>query len=386
MKEFWFCLNTKVYFGCGSLDKYIDEIGTLGKRILIVSGRHSVKVSGLLDRIEKRLKDKSLKYFEFCEVEENPTFQTLEQGSEVAKRNSCDCVLGIGGGSAMDAAKGIAILVTNPGPAKEFIGEDKFSNPPLPIVAIPTTAGTGSEINRYSVIVDKEENTKKTIASLLIMPRFSICDPELTLTLPPNLTASTGMDALSHAIEGYLSKKANPISDVLDLEAIRLGASNLKRAFENGKDIEARANMLLSSLMAGMALNHTGTILAHGMGYALTLDYGLQHGHASGFILPYLLEHIYHRDKVPYAYLHKQISGKERIDKIGEALGGYPWKVLKQLSKDIGMPIRLRDIGIKESELDRLSQRMLENSSRSLKNIDFSFTEDDFKQVARLAF
>lgn len=373
MKEFWFCLNTKVYFGCSSLDKYIDEIGTLGKRILIVSGRHSVKVSGLLDRIEKRLKDKSLKCFEFCEVEENPAFQTLEQGSEVAKRNSCDCVLGIGGGSAMDAAKGIAILVTNPGPAKEFAGEDKFSNPPLPVVAIPTTAGTGSEINRYSVIVDKEENAKKTIASLLIMPRFSICDPELTLTLPPKLTASTGMDALSHAIEGYLSKKANPISDVLDLEAIRLGASNLKRAFENGKDIEARANMLLSSLIAGMALNHTGTILAHGMGYALTLDYGLQHGHASGFILPYLLEHIYPKYK-------------ERIDRIGEVLGGPPWEVLKQLSKDIDMPVRLRDIGIKESELDRLSQRMLENSSRSLKNIDFSFTEDDFKQVARLAF
>lgn len=373
MKEFWFCLNTKVYFGCGSLDKYIDEIGTLGKRILMVSGRHSVKVSGLLDRIEKRLKEKSLKCFEFCEVEENPAFQTLEQGSEVARRNSCDCVLGIGGGSAMDAAKGIAILVTNPGPAKEFAGEDKFSNPPLPVVAIPTTAGTGSEINRYSVIVDKEENAKKTIASLSIMPRFSICDPELTLTLPPKLTASTGMDALSHAIEGYLSKKANPVSDVLDLEAIRLGASNLKRAFENGKDIEARANMLLSSLMAGMALNHTGTILAHGMGYALTLDYGLQHGHASGFLLPYLLEHIYPKDK-------------ERIDRIGEALGGYPWEVLKQLSKDIGMPIRLRDVGIKESELDKLSQRMLENSSRSLKNIDFSFTEDDFKQVARLAF
>ena len=388
MKEFWFCLNTKVYFGCDSLERYIDQIQTLGKRILIVTGRHSAKASGLLERVERRLEHSGIKYFEFCEVEENPTFQTIERGAEFARKNLCDCVLGMGGGSPMDAAKGIAVRVTNQAPAKEFAGEDKFSNQPLPIMAIPTTAGTGSEITRFAVIVDKtlplegvgrsipmdkEQSLKKTIASLSIMPRISICDPQLTLTLPARLTASTGMDALAHAIEGYLSKRANPVSDILDIEAIRLGISNLKQAVDNGQNLEARSGMLLCSLVAGMALNHTGTIMAHGMGYALTLDHGRQHGEASGIILPYLLEHLYERKK-------------DRIDKIAQALGGLPWQVLKQLNKEIALPASLKDIGIEQSTLDVLSERMIVNSSRSVKNIDFAFSEDDFRQVIQRAY
>ena len=372
MKNFWFCLNTKIYFGCGILEKNIGEIGSLGKRILIVTGRHSAKASGLLGRVEKALSDKGIKFFEFCEVEENPVFQTLEKGGMLARKNNCDCILGIGGGSPMDAAKGIAVLATNDPPAKKYAGEDKFSNSPLPVVAVPTTAGTGSETTRYAVIVDKEENTKNTIASLSIMPEISICDPELTLTLPPRLTASTAMDAISHAIEGYLTKKANPVSDVLNLEAIRLAVSNLKEAFKNGRNLEARANMLLASLIAGMALNHTGTILGHSMGYALTLDYGLQHGEANGLMIPYLMEHIYQKKK-------------KRIDRIGDVLGGSPWGILKQLLKETSLPANLKEIGIVDSETDILIKRMIENSSRALKNIDFSFTEDDFRQVIQLA-
>ena len=372
MKEFWFCLNTKIYFGCGALEKYAGEIGLLGKRVLVVTGRHSAKASGLLGRVEKVLSDKGIKFFEFSEVEENPSFRTLETGAMIARKNNCDCVLGIGGGSPMDAAKGIAILAVNDPPAKQYAGEDKFKNKPLPVMAVPTTAGTGSEITRYAVITDKEENSKKTIASLLIMTAISICDPELTLTLPPRLTASTAMDAISHAIEGYLSNKANPVNDALDLEAIRLAALNLKEAVKNPQNLEARANMLLASLTAGMALNHTGTILGHSMGYALTLDYGLQHGEANGLIIPYLMEHIYPMKK-------------ERIDRIGDVLGGTPWKILKQLLRETSLPASLKDIGITDSDVDTLSKRMIENSSRAFRNIDFSFKDDDFKKVVQLA-
>jgi len=373
VKDFWFCLNTKIYFGCRSLDKHIGEIKILGKRVLIVTGKHSARASGLLERIERHLKDMGMEYFEFCEVEENPTFEIVEKGAETAVRNSCDCVLGLGGGSSMDAAKAIAVRATNRAPAKEYAGEDKFSNPPLPVVAVPTTSGTGSEITRFAVIVDQETNVKKTIASLAIMPRISICDPEVTLTLPAKLTASTGMDALSHAIEGYLSKRANPVSDALDLEAIRVGISNLKQAVSNGLDIDARTGMMLCTLLAGMALNHTGTIMAHGMGYALTLDYGRQHGEASGIMLPYLLEQIYERKK-------------HRIDKIGDALGGVPWQVLKQLHEDMGLPVNLKDVGVEKKEEDRLVRRMMDNAVRSVKNIGFEFTEKDFKQVIQRAF
>jgi len=372
VKEFWFCLNTKIYFGCGILEKSIGEIGLVGKRILIVTGARSAKASGLLGRVEKVLDNKGIRFFEFCEVEENPVFQTLEKGGRLARKNNCDCILGIGGGSPMDAAKGIAVLATNDPPAKKYAGEDKFSNSPLPVVAVPTTAGTGSEITRYAVIVDKEENAKKTIASLSIMPKISICDPELTLTLPPRLTASTGMDAISHAIEGYLSKKANPVNDVLDLEAIRLAILNLKDAFRNSQNLEARSNMLLASLVAGMALNHTGTILGHSMGYALTLDYGLQHGEATGLMLPYLMKYIYQKKK-------------ERMDRIGDVLGGPPWDILKQLLKEVSLPASLKEIGAVDSKTDILIKRMIENSSRSVKNIDFPFTEDDFRKVVQLA-
>lgn len=372
MKEFWISLNTKVYFGCGILEKRLAEIESIGSRILIVTGRRSAKATGLLSRIDKVLIDKKIKFFEFCEVEENPSFQTLEKGAEIARKNKCDCILGAGGGSSMDTAKGIAVLAVNDLPSKQYAGEDKFKNTPLPVAAIPTTAGTGSEITRFAVIVDKEENTKKTIASLSIMPRMAICDPELTLTLSPHLTASTGVDAISHAVEGYLSVRANPVSNVLGLEAMRLAVTNLEKAFKNGGDIEARSNMLLSSLIAGMALNHTGTILGHGMGYVLTLDFKMQHGEANGLMLPYLLEHIYSRKK-------------ERIDKIASALGGCPWEVLKNLLMQLSLPVTLSEIGVNKAGIDTILKRMIENSTRSLRNIDFPFGEQDFREIIEAA-
>lgn len=372
MKEFWFCLNTKVYFGCGILEGKLGEVASLGRRALIVTGYHFAKASGLLGRIKKVFRAKGIESFEFCEAEENPSFQTVDRGGDAARKNRCDVIVGVGGGSAMDVAKGISILATNEGPSKIYAGEDKFNNIPLPIVAVPTTAGTGSEVTRFAVLTDREDNTKKTISSLSIMPKLSICDPELTLTLSPRLTASTGMDAISHAIEGYLSKNTSPVSDVLGIEAIRLAFSNLEEAVRNGHNLVARTNMLLSSFMAGMSLNHTGTILGHGMGYALTLDYGLQHGEANGLILPYLMEYIYEKKK-------------DRMENLMDITGGAPWEVLKRLLRDISLPVTLSEIGVTGSRVEGLLQRMIDNSSRSLQKIDFPFGEDDFRKVIELA-
>ncbi|TET13331.1 iron-containing alcohol dehydrogenase [Candidatus Aerophobetes bacterium] len=292
MREFEFYLPTRVLFGKGVVENIGKETAKLGKSALIVTGQASARKTGLLKRVGDSLKKSRVKTTLFEGVEANPSLETIKKGTKLAKEKECEVIIGLGGGSPMDAAKAIAVLTTNPAPLTNYFGRNKVKEAPLPIIAVPTTAGTGSEINPYAALTntDKAPPRKEILIDLSIFPKVALVDPELTLSLPASVTAETGIDAFSHALESYLSNRSRPLSEALASEAIRLLVCYLPKVMKNLKDINARSYTLYASLLAGIAIAQSGTILVHGMSYRLTTDLGLSHGKACAILLPVVSE------------------------------------------------------------------------------------------------
>lgn len=373
MKDFWFGLKTKAYFGNNCFER-LSEIKKYSGNVLLVTGRTFAKKSGLLDRVKSALNDAGVRTEVFSEVEENPTTHTVDRGAEFCRSKGCTAVLGIGGGSPMDAAKGIAVLVTNNGKCNDYFGEDKFTEKPLPLFMIPTTAGTGSEITRYAVIVDTETGSKKTIASLDVMPELSFCAPELTLSLSPFLTAATGMDALSHAIEGFLSTDASEITDVIAVESMRIINESLPKTVRDLGNIELRAKMMLASMMAGIVINHAGTIAVHGIGYVLTIFCAKQHGDANAIIIPYVLD-----------YMKKK--GEKKVPELEKVLGTDDIKgYLKNFNVSIGLSPDLKSAGVSEDKLELLIEKSKINNERALKRMNVILDTEDYRKIYSDAF
>ena len=281
MNPFRYYMPTEIVSGIGTLNGAGTYARSLGSRTFIVTGRHSARQSGLLDRVLSQLSDALV----FDEVEENPTSQACEAAAVICQKAGCDHILALGGGSPMDAAKAIAVLARNEGVCANFYGADRYAVSPLPILAIPTTSGTGSEVTPYSVLVDTEEHTKRTIAGRALFPKVAILDPELCVTMPRNVTINTGLDALSQAMEGMVSVKATPLSDTLALDAICRIHHALPRAAENPDDLEARSEMQYAAMLTGCVIAQTGTTLGHGLGYYLTVEFGIPHGLANALML-----------------------------------------------------------------------------------------------------
>ncbi len=310
MQNFQFYLPTKVYFGQKVLENVGRETKILGEKALIVTGKTSARRTGLLQRVERSLRRAEVETFIFEGVEANPSVETINRGTKLAKAKKCEVIVGLGGGSPLDAAKGIAILSANPGVLVDYFGRNRIKRKPLPVIAIPTTAGAGSEVTPYAVFTHRENRSiqKKIIADSSLFPRIVLADPELTLSLPASITADAGIDAFSHALESYLSNRSYPLSDILASEAIKLLFNYLPEAMLNPKDINIRSPILYASLLAGMAIAQTGTILVHAMSYRLTTDLGLSHGKACALLLPSVCE-----------FNFKQ--GHPKLALLGECLG-----------------------------------------------------------------
>lgn len=294
MNPFRWFLPTEVRFGAGEFNRFGEWAAPYGRRPLVVTGRRSARRTGLLDRTLAQFPDAVV----FDEVDENPATDVCEAGAEVCREKDCDFVIGLGGGSPMDAAKAIAVLARNPGPCRRYYGADKFAEPNLPILVAPTTAGTGSEVTPYAVITDTETGMKRTISGRTLFPALALLDPELTVTMPRSVTVNTGLDALSQAMEGMVSRSSTPVGDVLALEACRIIREWLPRAVRRGDDLEARSRMLHAAMLAGAVIAQSGTTLVHGMGYYYTLEYGVAHGLANALLLTPLFQYnAYHEPK-----------------------------------------------------------------------------------------
>jgi alcohol dehydrogenase class IV len=278
---FEFATATRIIFGEGASAALPELARTFGNHPLVVTGATPARASALVSALSA----------EVFSVPREPTVELVREGAQRAKQAGCDVVIAIGGGSAIDAGKAIAALATNGGEPLDFlevVGKGRaISAAPLPLIAVPTTAGTGSEVTRNAVLGSPEYGVKVSMRSPLMLPRIALVDPELTWGLPPAVTASTGLDALTQLIEPYVSKRANPLVDPFCIEGIRLAAVALRRAFHNGSDREARRDMAQASLFGGLALANAGLGVVHGFASPLGGSFDAPHGALCAAILPH---------------------------------------------------------------------------------------------------
>jgi alcohol dehydrogenase len=358
LDSFEFILPTRIKFGLGVAGQLANELEALGARKVLIVTDRGIAGAGLLDRVTESLKGK-VEFTVYDGVEENPKDRNVEEAAEFARRNGADCVVALGGGSPIDAAKAVCVLALQGGRAKDYKGKGKIKDKCLPLVTIPTTSGTGSEVTFSSVITDTDENYKFTIKSPAIAARVAIVDPELTLTVPPAVTASTGIDALTHAIEGYTANVTEPIAEALGLYAIELIAANLKEAVHNGNSIEARTGMMLGSLLAGLCFSHSDVGSVHCMAEALGGMYDAPHGLCNAILLPYVMEYNLPEAEYKYARIARAMGIENGDDKQAAILG---IEKIRKISKDIGLP-SFKSLNIREEDLEELAGMSAENIS-----------------------
>ncbi len=284
-KLYKYFIPTENIIARGGLADIADLIPDNCKNILLVTGKHSAKKFGYTDTVSALITSAGKKIFLFDKVEEDPSVETADAAADIALKNNCSAVIGLGGGSALDAAKAAAVSAAAKIPVGELLEIKEVPNDKLFFVAVPTTSGTGSEATQYSLLSDRINGTKLNLATGNSFPDIALLDAELTVSMSEILTRNTGVDALSHAIEGYLTTKANPVTDILAEGAILTIAKNLHKVIENPDDIDTREKMLLASNVAGRVIAHTGTSACHALGYYLTLAKGIPHGLANAVIL-----------------------------------------------------------------------------------------------------
>jgi len=346
MPSFWaYHMPTRIVFGecIGQIGSIATEFGA--KRALIVTGSTAMRKHGITTQVANSLRPIDVEIFDG--VEPNPSMSTYENAQRMVREKRCDFVIGLGGGSPMDIAKAIAAV------GKTEISVGDLFNPPvkigdrLPTVAIPTTSGSGSEVTPFSIVTDVESGIKKVANHPLLYPNVALVDPSLCKTMPKNVTAHTGLDAISHAVEAYWSKRAQPISDIFALDALRHIMPNLKTAFDEPMNATARSEMALGSVQAGIAIGTSGSTATHAISFPLTVKFGIPHGLACYLTLPHFLK--YNAASIP-----NKTPGLLRamgVDSIDEA-----YKLMIQLVADMDQPTRLSEVGIGKDDIQWLVQ------------------------------
>ncbi len=365
------------------------EVGSfakgLGKKALIVTDVALEKI-GLLNDIKNSLEMAGISFAIYDKVVTEPTMNFAEEGLKIFKEVQAEFLIAVGGGSPIDAAKGIAALATNPGKMSDFAGANKIPRPGAPLIAIPTTAGTGSEVSQFTIITDTTRDVKMLIASLNIMPRVALVDPLMTLTMPQKITAATGLDALTHAIEAFVSVKAQPITDTLALQAIRFIAGNIRQAWSNGDNVEARTNMMIGALQAGMAFSNSSVALVHGMARPIGAYFHVPHGISNAALLPTVIEFSIPGNPKRYAEI------AEAMGEITEGLSVLDAAYLaadaiEGLNVDLKVPT-LRELGVEEKKFNSIVEQMAADAiaSGSPGNNPRKATQEEIVELYRRAF
>lgn len=351
----------KIIYGEGSVEQVGIETKKYGSKVMIITGRSSSKKTGALDKIIDSLKSENLQYIVFDKVESDPSVDTVDLGTKIAKEEDVNVIIALGGGSPLDAAKAISIMINNPGNIVDYESKEPQIHG-VPVIAVPTTAGTGSEVSRFIVITDTKRKIKMLIGGEALVPEVAILDGELTLMVPPDVTAATGMDALTHAIEAYISKKAQPATNVQAISAISIISNNLAKAVQNGENIEARNNMLFAQMQAGFAFSNASVALVHAMSRPLGAYFGVPHGLANAILLPRVME--YNKAACPEKF--KDIAKAMGENTEGLSLrdaSNLAVKAVKDLYSETGLPTKLRDVGVKEESIEDLAKDAIKSGS-----------------------
>ncbi len=361
MKIFKFMVP-EIIFGKGTLRLIGESARRLGATKVFLVSDEGVAQAGWIDQAIKHLKDVGLEYKVWTEPTPNPKDYEVDRGKELYLEAGCDAIIGLGGGSAIDAAKAVAILATNGGKIQDYEGVDKIERPLPPLICVATTAGAGGEVTQFTIIVDSIRKVKMTIGSKSLVPDIAIIDPMLLSTIDAVLTANTGMDALTHAIEAYVSVAATPITDVLAYRAIQMISSSLRASVASRTNMEAKTAMAMASLLAGIAMSNAILGLVHAMAHPLGGLLNLPHGEANAILLPHVMR-------------FNLIACTERYAEIAQAMGerteGLSTReaaekaiqAVERLCCDIGAKRHLSEIGLQEEYIWELSKAAAEDVS-----------------------
>lgn len=351
-----FSLPPTIITSVGASEKVGEQAKRLGATNALIVTDPGIAKIGYADQIAKNLHNAKIATSIFSDVTPDPTLQNVTDGLNQYQAENCDLIVSIGGGSAIDCGKGIAMKLTNDGEFANYMGVDKIPNPGAPLIAIPSTAGTGSEVSKVTVITDTDRNVKMMLSSACLLASVALVDPMLSLTTPPHLTAAVGVDALTHAIEAYVSKRAQPITDVLALEAIRLISGSLRQAWADGENIPARIDMMLGASIAGMAFSNSSVALVHGMSRPIGAYFHIHHGLSNAVML---------LDVMEFSVVGTPKRFADIAQAMGEPIDGLsPMKqadaaifAVERLVNDIQMP-RLGEIGIDKEKFEQVIDQM----------------------------
>lgn len=366
--------------GQGCLKEMGEEISARGfKKALIVTDKILCDIK-LVDKLTKVLENNSVEYVIYNETKPNPTVKNVHDGLELLKESQCDFVISFGGGSPHDCAKGIAILATNGGDIKDYEGVNKSKLPQLPLICVNTTAGTASEMTIFCIITDEDRHVKMALVDKNMTPICAVNDPELMTAMPKGLTAATGMDALTHAVEAYVSTAATPVTDACAMKAIQLISVNLKNAVDNGNDITARDNMAYAEYLAGMAFNNASLGYVHAIAHQLGGFYDLPHGVCNAVLLPRVQQF---NSKVCAARLKDvaMFMGFDVANLNDEQGAQAAIDAIMELSKSINIPSGLKELGVKESDFDILAENALKDACGLTNPI--KATHDEVKDILK---
>ena len=376
-----FRTTPRIVMGPGSLRQLADEAKLLGaQKVLLVTDKGLV-AAGVVEKAMQVLQQDNIRLSVFDAVEADPRYEIVAECVEVVQSEKVDLIVGIGGGSPIDIAKTAAVMATNEGDITEYFGIDLVPKPGLDTIIIPTTAGTGSEVTPIVILSDEDEKLKKGIVSPHLFPNVAILDSTLTLELPPQVTAATGMDSLIHAVEAFTSKNAYWMTDMMAREAIRLIMGNIRTAFANGSDLTARSRMLEGSLVAGMAFANAGVTAVHAFAYPIGAEFHIPHGVANSIMLAPVME---------FNMLGNIQKFGELAGLLGEVTDGMNSRemamaavnAIRTLSDDLQIPNKLSSFGIKDADIPMLAEGVMK-VTRLLANNPRVLTQDDAERIYR---
>ncbi|HEX9016538.1 MAG TPA: iron-containing alcohol dehydrogenase [Chloroflexota bacterium] len=374
-----FRIPAQIIFGNGAAEAIGAEARRLGARNALIVCDPTLRKLGIADQAGSWLAAQDIASKIYSEVEFEPSADGVDRAAQFARSSECDLVVAIGGGSAMDTAKALAVLMSNPGGLRDFIGTGLVPKRGVPTILVPTTSGTGAEMTPNSLFYLPEARDKKAIVSPHTIPDVAIVDPLLTLTVPPSVTAATGVDALCHAIESYTSSNASPMTDMYALEAVRLIGASLRTAVGNGSDLAAREAMARASFYAGISIGNAGTNAVHALAYPLQGQHRITHGIANSLMLPYVIDFNAPSNLQKFARV---------AEALGEAVGGVSLRdaamksasACRLLSEDVGIPRKLSEVGVKSEHVEDLVEGAM-NVTRLLANNPRRVTRDDVRRI-----
>ncbi len=389
MLEFDFFNPVRLSFGAGRFDGLGEQAAEHGSHALLVTGRSSARKSGLLDRASKLMQDNGMKVTVFDRVEPNPTDASVDEGGELARAEGCDVVVAVGGGSTMDAAKGIAVAATHDGPVAEYLKPKDRLEPTdatLPLVCATTTSGTSSELTPFAVITVQAAKQKSAIRSDYAYPKVAIVDPELTLTCPPYVTGSTGIDVLCHSVEGYLSTSATPLTDHCAEKAMELVGEALPGAYADGSSLQHRYDLSLANVFAGYVLSNAGVTVLHALEHPISAHYpDVAHGAGLAVLMVGYAERLWEREPCKFArlaeLLGRNVASLTEAEAAQQAAGA-----IKDLLAIVGLDIGLGELGVERDKLPTIADDTLEYMFGALGKTPGGLDRDELIELLEASF